>query len=79
MESLASPLLSQLALLALVTAPLKGIAMWMAARRSHLVWFIILLVVNTFGILDAIYIIWVGKRYTVESSADTAKPKPGQK
>lgn len=79
MESLASPLLGQLALLAIATAPLKGIALWMAARRSQLTWFIILLVINTFGILDAIYIIWVGQRYTVESSEEKTKSMSAEK
>ena len=79
MEQMASPLIGQLALLALATAPLKGIAMWMAARRSHLTWFIILLVVNTFGILDAIYIIWIGKRYTVEANEEETPPMAAEK
>jgi methionyl-tRNA synthetase len=36
--------------------PWKGAALWRSARRSHLGWFIALLVVNTLGILDIIYI-----------------------
>lgn len=38
---------------------LKGLALWHAARRSEKWWFIILLVVNTIGILELIYLIWV--------------------
>jgi len=34
----------------------KGIALWRAARNSHLVWFIVLLIVNTLAILKIIYI-----------------------
>jgi len=34
----------------------KAIALWKAARKGHLVWFIILLVVNTIGILEILYI-----------------------
>ena len=34
----------------------KGIALWRAGRNGHLVWFIVLLVVNTLGILPIIYI-----------------------
>lgn len=32
-----------------------GIALWRAAQRKHLVWFIILLVTNTLGILEILY------------------------
>ena len=34
----------------------KGIALWRAGRNAHLVWLIILLIVNTVGILEMIYI-----------------------
>ncbi len=34
----------------------KGIALWRAGRNYHLAWFIVLLIVNTLGILEIIYI-----------------------
>lgn len=34
----------------------KGFALWKAARRNSLVWFIVLLVVNTVGILEILYL-----------------------
>ncbi len=34
----------------------KGVALWRAGRNSHLVWFILLFIVNTLGILEIIYI-----------------------
>jgi len=34
----------------------KAIALWMSARRNHKVWFIVLLLVNTMGILEILYI-----------------------
>lgn len=34
----------------------KGIGMWKAARNGSKVWFIVLLVINTLGILDILYI-----------------------
>jgi len=40
----------------------KGIALWKAARRDQLVWYLILLIVNTAGILDIIYIFAVAPR-----------------
>ncbi len=40
----------------------KGIALWKAGRKDDMVWFIILLVVNTVGILDIIYIYHLANR-----------------
>ena len=34
----------------------KGVALWRAGRNAHLVWFIVLFIVNTLGILEIIYI-----------------------
>lgn len=40
----------------------KGIALWKAARLGHRNWFIALLVVNTIGILEIIYIYWFSRK-----------------
>lgn len=40
----------------------KGLALWLAARNSHRWWFVALLVVNTLGILEIIYIFAVGRQ-----------------
>ena len=45
----------------------KGMAMWKAAQLSHKKWFIALLIINTFGILDIIYIRFIARKYTVET------------
>jgi len=47
----------------------KGIALWKSARLRHPVWFIIILVVNTLGILEILYI-FLFSRISLES-----KPK----
>ena len=44
----------------------KGLALWHAARRGSTFWFIILLVINTAGILEIIYLIVTGKLKTDE-------------
>ena len=36
--------------------PWKGVALWRAARNQSVAWFIVLLIINTLGILDIIYI-----------------------
>jgi hypothetical protein len=56
-----------LVLITLWSIPWKGIALWKAAQLSHKKWFIILLLANTIGILDIIYIYFVARKYTVET------------
>jgi len=34
----------------------KGLALWKAARKNSIVWFVVLLLVNTLGILEILYI-----------------------
>lgn len=48
----------QLILLVLVVWSLawKGVALWKAARRGEKNWFIALLVINTLGILEILYL-----------------------
>ncbi len=43
---------------ALWTVVLKGFALWYSARGGQKWWFVALLVVNTLGILEIIYLIW---------------------
>jgi len=45
----------------LLTLPLKGIAMWKAAKNGHKKWFIALFLSNTLGILDIVYIFYFSK------------------
>ena len=44
------------------SVPLKGVALWKSARLGHKAWFVILLLVQTLGILDLIYIFAVAKK-----------------
>ena len=60
----ANPLLVALAMMwALVW---KGFALWRSAELRQKYWFIAILVVNTFGILEIIYLFLVAKNYKVE-------------
>ena len=65
---LALPSIYTIALIALWTLPWKGVALWMAARRDHLGWFIVLLIVNSLAILEIIYIFYIARRYAVETT-----------
>lgn len=48
-------------LLALWSLVWKGLALWHAARNGQFVWFVVILIVNTAGILEIIYLIWFRK------------------
>jgi len=39
----------------------KGRALWESAQQKHLTWFIILLVVNTMGLLEIAYIFYFNR------------------
>lgn len=60
---LAEWLLIVLLILAVVWSAIwKGIALWRAARNHQLVWFVVLLIVNTLGIIEIIYIFGFSRR-----------------
>ena len=42
--------------------PWKGVALWKAARNKDMVWFIILLLVDTLAILEILYIFVFSKK-----------------
>lgn len=50
-------------ILYIVIIALKGYALWNAAKRGDKWWFIILLIINTFGILELIYLYFVAEKW----------------
>ncbi len=40
----------------------KAVALWYAARSNQLVWYIVLIVVNTAGLLEIIYLLFFRKK-----------------
>lgn len=40
------------------TIAIKGYALWHAARNGQKEWFIALLIINTLGILEIVYLVW---------------------
>jgi hypothetical protein len=44
----------------------KGIALWKAAELRQKGWFIVMLLVQTLGLLEIVYIFFIAKRYKVE-------------
>ena len=59
-----------LILMVLWVLPWKGYALWTAAKRSEKIWFIVLLIVNTFAILDIFYIFYIAKQNPKHILAD---------
>jgi methionyl-tRNA synthetase len=43
----------------------KALALWKSAQLSHRWWFAAILIVNTLGILEIIYLYFVAKKYSV--------------
>ncbi len=65
-------------ILAIASIVLKGYALWHAARRSEKGWFIALLIINTLGILELIYLFFiVGKWHKfTNDSVPPSSPSP---
>jgi hypothetical protein len=49
----------------------KGLALWRAASLQHKRWFVALLIINSLGILEIIYLFFVAKKYEVEIIDET--------
>jgi methionyl-tRNA synthetase len=69
-------------LAAIWTIPWKGVALWRAARKESTAWFVVLLIVNTLGILEIIYIFAFSKKEKEEEPQPIEPqeiPKPEKK
>lgn len=53
--------LNMVILISLWALPWKGIALWKASQNKQKVWFIVLLLLNTIGILEILYIFILSK------------------
>jgi len=42
--------------------PWKGYALWTASKRGNRVWFVLMLILNTFAILEIFYTFYVAKK-----------------
>ena len=53
----------------------KGIALWKAARNEHKAWYIVMLILNTVGILEIVYIFFFSKpKAKQENPKSQSKP-----
>ncbi|MBI5779510.1 MAG: hypothetical protein HZA49_08660 [Planctomycetes bacterium] len=45
----------------------KGIALWKCGRNNQLGWFVSILIINTLGILEIIYLLWFQRKQPEET------------
>ncbi|MEK7184558.1 MAG: DUF5652 family protein, partial [Patescibacteria group bacterium] len=65
-------------IIAIATVALKGYALWHAAKRDEKGWFVALLLINTLGILELVYLYFVvgkWKKSKTVISETTNEPK----
>lgn len=55
------------------TIGIKGYSLWTAAKRNEKWWFIALLVINTFGLLELVYLIFFAKVWPKKSDKKEMK------
>jgi hypothetical protein len=67
---------ASITLLTLWSIAWKGWALWIAARKGSKPWFVALLVVNTLGILEILYIFVFSKKGAVAAETPAAPMKP---
>jgi methionyl-tRNA synthetase len=56
------------AILAVWVIVWKGIALWKAARNNQTAWYVILLIVNTLGILEIVYIFFFARKQNSQNN-----------
>jgi len=63
-------------LVGLWTIPWKGVALWRAAKRGERNWFIAILILNTFAILEIFYIFAITRKPPKNSAVPETKKDP---
>ncbi len=53
----------------------KGLSLWKSARLNQPIWFVILLIINTLGILEIIYLIMYSQHSIKEKTIQKRKSK----
>ena len=63
-----------LIVLALGVIALKGYALWTAAKRNEKGWFIALLLINTMGILELVYLYVIAEKWRSSNAPHSKHP-----
>lgn len=59
--------------LAIWTIPWKGYALWLSSQKKNKIWFIVLLFVNTVGLLEIFYIFFIAKKSDTQNPSEIKK------
>lgn len=51
----------------------KGLALWKSARNSQKYWFVILLILNTLGIVEIIYLVYMKRKERKSTDSQVKK------
>ena len=51
----------------------KGYSLWLAAKHNHKSWFVVLLIINTVGILEIFYVMKIAKKSLKDIKHDIHK------
>lgn len=54
------------------TLPWKAAALWRSARRAQLGWFLVMIIINTLGILEILYIFFFSNKDVKQQSQASA-------
>jgi len=73
MEQLSLPVVILIIILVLWTILWKIYAVWTAVKHNHKKWFVLLVILNTVGILEIIYIFKIAKKSLTEVKEDFRK------
>jgi len=61
------------------TLPWKGVALWKAAKKGDLFWFILIFIINTLAILEIIFIFFVSRKKAEVPDGSDEKSKVEKK
>jgi hypothetical protein len=75
LDPIVGTFLSILVILSIWSLIWKGIALWKCGRHNQLTWFVVLLVLNTVGILPIIYLLFFQKKSKATKRAKKTKKK----
>jgi len=57
----------------------KGLALWKSARNNQMYWFFALLIINTIGVLEIIYLVFFQKEVAPNKRFSKLFAKPSKK
>ncbi|HNZ86599.1 MAG TPA: DUF5652 family protein [bacterium] len=76
MEPLTQVQINLIIIISLWSLPWKGVALWKSAQKQQKTWFIVLMLLNTIGVLEILYIFVFSKIKKQETNSTPIKAPP---